>query len=121
LHAVVTSISGKRYRFYAYKNYLVRANEYRMIPLTFPRSNFKLHAEKVGWLAALNVLLLGSLFPWNSRKGGLCRGWLRVSFGKAPIIRNIAQTNTYQWSINDMKQIWGRQLRLYIAKIKKKC
>ena len=28
--------------FYAYKNYLIGMNEYRVVPLIFPRSNFKL-------------------------------------------------------------------------------
>jgi hypothetical protein len=26
--------------FYAYKSYLIGVNEYRIIPLTFPRNNF---------------------------------------------------------------------------------
>jgi hypothetical protein len=28
--------------FYAYRNYLLGVNEYKIIPLIFPRSNFKL-------------------------------------------------------------------------------
>ena len=27
--------------FYAYRNYLIGINEYRVVPLIFPRSNFK--------------------------------------------------------------------------------
>ncbi|RLI76155.1 hypothetical protein DRP04_12880 [Archaeoglobales archaeon] len=28
--------------FYAYRNYLMGINEYRIVPLIFPRSNFKI-------------------------------------------------------------------------------
>jgi hypothetical protein len=72
--------------FYAYRNYLVGMNEYRVVPLIFPRSNF--HIERLdGMLSyplsifnsksldeekkrfrALKVRLMGLLLKWQEFK-----------------------------------------------------
>ena len=45
--------------FYAYKNYLIGLNEYRIVPLIFPRSNFRMER--------LNSLLSYPLSIFNSK------------------------------------------------------
>ncbi len=56
---------------YAYKNYLIGINEYRIVPLIFPRSNFDLNRytrRSVLKFAALNVLLVGIVVALGFRE-----------------------------------------------------
>jgi len=72
--------------FYAYRNYLVGVNEYRIVPLIFPRSNFKINRldgmlsyplsifsskrlkEEVKLFKSLKAKLMGLLQRWGEFK-----------------------------------------------------
>jgi hypothetical protein len=72
--------------FYAYKNYLIGLNEYRIVPLIFPRKNFRMERldgllsyplsvfssknlkKEVKLFKALKAKLMNSLKSWESFK-----------------------------------------------------